>query len=587
MCGIIGYTGRRQAAPVLLDGLKRLEYRGYDSAGIALVRGTGFFVRKKKGRVEELSETASERGTVGIGHTRWATHGEPSERNAHPHVCGKFALVHNGIVENGFRLRKELEETGEIFSSDTDSETVVRLLNRLYDGDVLAALKKTAERLEGSYALAILCTDFPDEIFCARRASPLIVGVGAGECYAVSDPVAVAGREGKFYALSDGEFARLSPDGATVYDRYLRPVAKEEKQYGRAEVPQLGTFRHFMRKEMEEIPDAIENSLLKFIDEPLKNLMRRTKSVSIVACGTAYHSGVAAKTAIEALARIPVEVCAASEYRYGNPVSGEGTLVLAVSQSGETADTIAAARLAKERGASVVAVTNVADSTLTTAADLTLYTYAGREIGVAATKSYNAQLALLYSFAVALAQGKGREELPYSALTELPALAKRALRACDGVRSWAQRFQNARSVFFIGRGSDYAAALEGSLKLKELSYLPSEGYAAGELKHGTLALIDRNTPVVALLTNREIAEKTMNAVHEAYARGARVFLVTSLPEYALRKEVSASVVVPETDPLFSPALSVIPLQALAYYTALACGNDPDKPRNLAKSVTVE
>ncbi len=589
MCGIIGYAGREQAAPKLVEGLKRLEYRGYDSAGIAVLHAGEIAVFKRKGRVSELDGAAKFLGDVGIGHTRWATHGEPSEQNAHPLVFGRFAVVHNGILENYLELKEECEARGETFSSQTDSEVAAHLLEFYYRGDALAALKQTAARLKGSFALAAICSAEPDALYVARRKSPLIVGRDETGLYVASDVPAVA-ECGELYALSDGEFAVLKRGTISFYDE-KGEIGKERMKFVRdAEIPEKGSYAHFMLKEMHEIPAAIANSLIDFESDfrfsGFNIVLCHAEYIQIVACGTAYHSGIAAKHAIERLARIPVEVTVASEYRYCDPIVRANTLVLAVSQSGETADTLAAAELAKARGAKVIAVTNVPDSSLTQIADLTLYTRAGREIAVAATKSFNAQLALLYSLASALSLAKGRGGR-FGALRLLPPLAEQVLSGAEEPKKFAPAFAEAKSVYFIGRGADYCAALEGSLKLKEISYLPSEGYPAGELKHGTLALIEKGTPVVAVLTQRALAEKTMNAVSEVYARGADVLLVTNLPEYAARKEAAHCVLLPECEEAFSPILSVIPLQALAYYTALFCGNDPDKPRNLAKSVTVE
>lgn len=591
MCGIVGYLGERSAAPVLIEGLKRLEYRGYDSAGIAVLDGGVFRLEKRQGKVSGLEGASGLSGNIGIGHTRWATHGAPSQKNAHPHVCGKFAVVHNGIIENYGELREELEEKGAVFLSETDSEVAAHLIDACYEGDFLRAVKRAAERLTGSYALAVLCSDFPEEIVCVRKKSPLVVGKGKDGVYIASDVPAIAENAEDIYVLSDGEFAAVKGDGIAFYDGELRRKNKKKAEYDiKKDVVALSGFEHFMRKEISEIPCAMRNSLLKIDNNGMyRNIYEvlcLTEYIQIVACGTAYHSGIAAKYAIEALARIPVEVCVASEYRYRNPIVKKNTLVIAVSQSGETADTIAAAELAKKSGAVLLAVTNVPYSTLTAIADYTLFTNAGREIAVAATKSYNAQLTVLYSLAIALA-GIGGRRAGDRSLRRLPALAERALSCAEEVRSWTPHFVGAESVYFIGRSVDYCTALEGSLKLKEISYIPSEGYPAGELKHGTLALVEKNTPVIAVVTRRRLAEKTMNAVSEVYSRGAKVFLVTTFPELCARKEVLASVVIPKGRELFSPALSVIPLQALAYYTALARGNDPDKPRNLAKSVTVE
>ena len=591
MCGIVGYTGRRQAAPILLEGLKKLEYRGYDSAGVAVLDGNALQVMKRAGSVENLSAAQAFAGSVGIGHTRWATHGAPTKENAHPHIFGRIALVHNGIIENMKALKEECLARGEKFVSETDSEVIAHLLDGYYEGDILAALKKTAARLTGSFALAVLCTEEPRKIALARRSSPLVVGRAEDGIYLASDIPAIAAKGMTIYALEEKEFALLGEGEAHFYGEDGREIEKKPLDYSIEEdVPEKRGFRHFMRKEMSEIPQSIANTQQIMHAYPqisaLREVLCHAEYLHIVACGTAYHSGLCAKVAFEALARIPVEVTVASEYRYRDPIIRKNTLIVAVSQSGETADTLAAAELAKRSGATLVAVTNVRYSSLARLADFVLFTAAGREIAVAATKSFNAQLVLLYALAGELARAKGRGACG-AELLSLPALAKEALSASEGVRAWTPHFLSAKSVFFLGRGADYCAALEGSLKLKEISYLPSEGYPAGELKHGTLALIEEGTPVVAILTSSRLAEKTMNAVHETYARGAKVFLVTSLPEYCKRREIVSSVLLPDCGEIFSPALSVIPLQALAYYVSVARGCDPDKPRNLAKSVTVE
>lgn len=586
MCGIFGYAGNKRAAPIVYAGLKRLEYRGYDSAGIATVTAEGIKCEKRKGRVEEIRFARDLKGRVGIGHTRWATHGAPSERNAHPHVYGKFAVVHNGILENFETLKRECEARGEVFSSETDSETIAHLLARYYRGSVLSALKETTEKLVGSFALAVLFEGEPDRIYCARRFSPLLVATGEDGAFLASDFTALSGKGNQTFALGDGEFAVLKGDSAEFYDGSLLPVKKESLEYDPlSRAPEKRGYRHFMKKEIAEVPQAVENSLFdlrKTEFSELRKVLCHTNYLHLVGCGTAYHSAYAAKYALERLARIPAEVCLASEYRYKDPVIGEGALVVVVSQSGETADTLAAAELAKERGAPLLAVTNVPYSSLTRLSDFVLYTGAGGEVAVAATKSYNAQLATLYSLAIALAGRNAEEEL-----CGFPALLKLALRRSEKVRGWTNYFLSSKCVLFMGRGADYVAAKEGSLKFKEITYLASEGYAAGELKHGTLALVDDKTPVVAVVTDPLLADKTMNAVHEVAARGAKVFVVTTLKKYARKKEAFASLLLPPCKAEYSPLLTAVPLQMLAYYVSLALGNDPDKPRNLAKSVTVE
>ncbi len=589
MCGIVGYVGKRRAAPVLIDGLYELEYRGYDSVGIALSDGKRLKIIKKTGRVQEIEPAREERGNVGIGHTRWATHGGVTERNAHPHAFKNIVLVHNGIIENAAFLKEECLERGETFSSETDSEVIAHLIANVYRGDLLKAVAEGTKRLVGSYALAVMCIEEPDTVVCARMRSPLIAGKGKDGLVVASDVPAAAEEGATLFALSDGEFAKLKGEDLFFYDASLHEISKEPIEFDPVDdVPDLKGYRHYMRKEIDEIPKVLSLSQAKisrnscFSD--FYEVLCQTKYIQIVACGTAYHSGLCAKEAIERICRVPADVYVASEYRYGDPLIPDGTLVIAISQSGETADTLAAVRLAKERGAYIAAVTNVTYSSLTRLADTVLYTKAGREIAVAATKSFNAQLMTLYSIVSALAATLGKEAPSVGGLS---AMAESAVITAESVRSWTPHFAGAKSAYFIGRGADRYAAMEGSLKLKEISYLPSEGYAAGELKHGTLALIEKGTPVVAVITRREIADKTMSAIHEVYARGATVFLVTCFPELCKTPEVTASAVIPECPPEYSPILSVIPLQMLAYYTSVARGNNPDKPRNLAKSVTVE
>ena len=588
MCGIVGYAGEGRAAPVLIEGLKRLEYRGYDSAGIAVL-GETLTVVRRKGRVEALAAEAEKlSGRLGIAHTRWATHGEPSERNAHPHRYGGVAVVHNGIIENASLLRAECEARGEVFSSETDSEVIAHLIAAAYRGDLLQAVQKAARRLEGSYAIAVLA-EGERVIVAARRKSPLLVGRGEGSVLA-SDLPAIAPLANEVYSLKEGGFALLTEDQVCLFDEELREWEEKPIAFGKVEGDGgKGGYPHYMRKEIAEDPAAIANSIVdltadsRFFD--ISIVLCQTYYIQIVACGTAYHSGVAAKYAIEALSRVPVEVDIASEYRYRDPIVPKGTLVIAVSQSGETADTLAAAALAKERGAKVLALTNVPYSSLTALADFVLLTHAGRETAVAATKSFCAQLASLYSLAASLAALKGRSA---PSLAPFPALCEDALSRSQKVKVWARALCQKKSVYFIGRGADYAAAIEGSLKLKEVSYLASEGYPAGELKHGTLALVGEDAPVVALLSDARLAEKTMNAVHEVRSRGARVFLITTLPSCAEGVLPEEDVLrLPACEAVFSPLCTVVPLQLLAYETAVLLGHDPDKPRNLAKSVTVE
>ena len=588
MCGIVGYAGKGRVAPVLMEGLRRLEYRGYDSAGIAVL-GETLAVVKRKGRVEALAAEAEKlSGRLGIAHTRWATHGEPSERNAHPHRYGGVAVVHNGIIENASVLRAECEARGEVFSSETDSEVIAHLIAAVYRGDLLQAVREAVRRLEGSYAIAVLA-EGERAIVAARRKSPLLVGRGEGSVLA-SDLPAIAPLVSEVYSLKEGGFALLTEDNVCLFDEELREWEEKPIEFGKVEEDGgKGGYPHYMRKEIAEDPAAIANSIVdltadsRFFD--LNIVLCQTYYIQIVACGTAYHSGVAAKYAIEALSRVPVEVDIASEYRYRDPIVPKGTLVIAVSQSGETADTLAAAALAKERGAKVLALTNVPYSSLTALADLVLLTHAGRETAVAATKSFCAQLASLYSLAAALAALKGRSA---PSLAPFPALCEDTLSRSEKVKDWARALCQKKSVYFIGRGADYAAAIEGSLKLKEVSYLASEGYPAGELKHGTLALVGEDAPVFALLSDERLAEKTMNAVYEVRSRGARVFLITTLPSCAEGVLPEEDVLLlPACEAVYSPLCTAVPLQLLAYETAVLLGHDPDKPRNLAKSVTVE
>ena len=588
MCGIVGYAGKGRAAPVLLEGLKRLEYRGYDSAGIAVL-GQKLAVVKRKGRVEALASEAEKlSGCLGIAHTRWATHGEPSERNAHPHRYGGVAVVHNGIIENAALLRAECEARGEVFSSETDSEVIAHLVAAAYRGDLLRAVQEAVRQLKGSYSIAVLAEGVR-VIVAARRGSPLLVGRGEGSVL-TSDLPAIAPLANEVYSLKEGGFALLTEDNVRLFDEELHEWKGKPIEFGKVEGDGgKGGYPHYMRKEIAEDPAAIANSIVDLTADhqfsDISIVLCQTYYIQIVACGTAYHSGVAAKYAIEALSRVPVEVDIASEYRYRDPIVPKGTLVIAVSQSGETADTLAAAALAKERGAKVLALTNVPYSSLTALADLVLLTHAGRETAVAATKSFCAQLASLYSLAAALAALKGRSA---PSLAPFPALCEDALSRSEKVKEWARALCQQKSVYFIGRGADYAAAIEGSLKLKEVSYLASEGYPAGELKHGTLALVGEDAPVVALLSDARLAEKTMNAVHEVRSRRARVFLITTLPsctEGVLPDE--DVLLLPSCEAVFSPLCTAVPLQLLAYETAVLLGHDPDKPRNLAKSVTVE
>lgn len=588
MCGIVGYVGEERAAPILLEGLQRLEYRGYDSAGIAVLREGQLAVVRRKGRVKGLGAARSLEGEIGVGHTRWATHGAPSERNAHPHVYGGVCIVHNGIIENAAALRAACEARGEVFSSDTDSEVIAHLI-AAEKGDLLHATYSACRKLAGSYAVAVLSAAEPDTIVCARRASPLVVGCDERGLYVASDIPAVAAAGRKVYALSDGEFAVLRKGSPPrFFDGALKAVGKQEIVYDAAEdIPVKGGFRHYMKKEISEVPEAVSRSLCDLSKREFSDLCEvlcHTQYLHIVACGTAYHSGLCLQYAAQKFARIPAEAFIASEYRYSDPIVPPGTLAVAVSQSGETADTLAAAALAKERGAKVLAVTNVPCSSLERMSDFVLPTRAGREIAVAATKSFNAQLAALYSLAGALAKGRERAAPPLAAAASC---VREALAAAEQVRGWTPYFLGARSVFFLGRGADYFAALEGSLKLKEISYLPSEGYPAGELKHGSLALVEEGFPVVCVSTSRALAKKSENALAEVKSRGGFCALFSQYGDVLEDSCADFKCLLPALPEALMPAVSVVPLQYFAYKMCIERGFDPDKPRNLAKSVTVE
>ena len=607
MCGIVGFTGSRSAAPVLLKGLGQLEYRGYDSAGIAVLDGGSIRVEKVSGRIAKLCEKtrdgAAVPGVIGIGHTRWATHGAPTDVNAHPHLSndGRFAIVHNGIIENYLALRDELIADGYVFESETDTETVVHLLEHYYDGDIKAAVMKTAARLEGSYALGILCTDAPDTLYVVREASPLILGIGVGENYFASDVTALVSHTKNVIYLEDGEIARLTPASITVCDCTGREIQKPiSRVTWNVEAAEKGGYEHFMLKEIMEQPAAVKAALApRFRDGRIRlddleltaEELRQVNKIIITACGSAYYAGCSGRYAIEKLCRIPVQVELASELRYSDPMVDEHTLVLVISQSGETADTIAALKECRSRGAKILGIVNVVGSTIAKLADYTLYTWAGPEIAVATTKGYPTQLAVLYLFAVCVAEKLGRigaEQYRNAvrALQSLPKLLQQTIDMNYQLPSVASRYAS-RSLFFIGRNTDYAVALEGALKMKEISYLHAESYAAGELKHGTIALIDENQPVIAVCCNEALAEKTLSNIVEVKARGAKVLAVAFRGNKGIVSQADDVVFIPRIDSIFSAALAVVPLQLLAYYAAKEKGCDIDKPKNLAKSVTVE
>ena len=611
MCGIVGYIGKEQAAPILLEGLSRLEYRGYDSAGICVAGEGRLQLTKSKGRLKNLIEMTNDgatlHGMTGIGHTRWATHGEPNDTNSHPHISedGKIALVHNGIIENYMELRQYLQEKGVHFTSETDSEVVAQLLDHFYKetGSVLDALYMVLHRIEGAYALGILCADEPDRIYAARKDAPLLIGYGDGCSFIASDVTALVKYTRDVTYMEDGEVAVLTTDGVTVRNAMEQIIVKEHHHIDwEISAAEKGGYPHFMLKEIMEEPDALRRTLsprihdgrivfegMKLSDEALRGIHR----ISIIACGSSYHVGVIGKYNIEKLTRIPVEVSLASEFRYSDPIIDDKTLCIVISQSGETLDTMAALREAKARGARILSLVNVVGSSIARESDDVLYTWAGPEIAVATTKAYSTQLLLLNMFCLYLADiRKTIPEAQYLELAaemqRLPEKLEQILSDCEQIKHYASLYFNHDSVFFIGRNLDYALGLEGSLKLKEISYIHSEAYASGELKHGTISLIENGTLVVALGTYTPLFDKAMSNVVEVKARGAKVLaLTTESCREEMAKHADALIVIPDTDTMFLPSLGVVPLQLFAYYVALQRGCDIDKPRNLAKSVTVE
>jgi len=608
MCGIVGFTGAQQAAPLLLEGLKKLEYRGYDSAGIAILGDGSIRVEKVSGKVQKLWEkTEGGRGvpgSAGIGHTRWATHGAPTDNNAHPHLSndGRWAVVHNGIIENYAPLREELTAKGYPFHSETDTEVIVHLLESYDCGDVKATVMKTVARLEGSYALGVLCADQPGTLYAVREASPLILGVGVGENYFASDVTALVAYTKNAVYLDDGEFAELTAAGITVYDCTGKPIEKPVSRITwDVEAAEKGGYEHFMLKEIMEQPAAVRSAIAPRLrdgevvleefgltEEELKGFTK----IVLTACGSAYYAGCAARYALESLTRLPVEAVLASELRYADPIIDEHTLLIVISQSGETADTIAAMKECRSRGAKALAIVNVVGSTIAKTADWTLYTYAGPEIAVATTKGYTTQLAVLFLLAMYLGRKLGRlDDERYPALLydllRLPKLIQEAMDLNHGIPALAKKYHRSPSLFFIGRNTDWASALEGALKMKEISYIHAESYAAGELKHGTIALIEEGTPVVAVCCNEALEDKTISNIVEVKARGARVLAVAFRGDRKIVAQANDVIYVPRIHTLFSPILAVLPMQLLAYYVAKENGCDIDKPKNLAKSVTVE
>ncbi len=612
MCGIVGFIGknkRDKAANVLLDGLAKLEYRGYDSAGIAVLGDGKIRVEKSVGRLAALRDKIKGKmpeGLLGIGHTRWATHGRPSDKNSHPHTdcSGDFVIVHNGIIENYLTLKEELIEAGHEFKSETDTEVVAHLLEEVYNGDFVASVRTVLSRVEGSYALVFMSAKHPDMLICAKQDNPLIIGLGEGENFIASDVPAIIAHTRKNYVLADGELAIVTADSVEVTNRKGEKVNKKIFEVTwNAEAAEKGGYEHFMLKEINEQPKAVRDTMSQRITaggkaiqmEELKwdkEYLEKFNRVYIVACGTAYHAGLVGKYYIEKLARIPVMTDVASEFRYREPIIDDKTLFITVSQSGETLDTLAAMKEAKRLGATTLAITNVVGSSIAREADKVLYTWAGPEIAVASTKAYTTQIVLFFMLALYMAEMKGTVTKERAAelvgmLQKVPAQISETLSDVDPIKTFAKDYGFNEDVFYIGRGLDYSVSLEGALKLKEISYIHAEAYAAGELKHGTLALITEGIPVIALATQKSVYEKTLSNIKEVKARDAVVIGIASEGDEELEKYVDHVMKVPATDELLSPILSVVPLQLLAYYAAITRGTDVDKPRNLAKSVTVE
>ena len=608
MCGIVGYIGDNQAAPILLEGLEKLEYRGYDSAGVAVFSENGIRVAKAKGRLRVLSELIeggkAVAGTLGIGHTRWATHGAPSDVNSHPQTSegGKFAVVHNGIIENYLYLKNHLMRRGVQFVSETDTEVVAQMLEYYDRGNILETIAKVISKVEGSYALGIISTEYPDRLFCVRKDSPLIIGVGAGENFIASDIPAILSHTRDIYRLKDNEIAVLTRDAVEFFNPDAEPVEKTiEHIEWDIEAAEKGGYEHFMMKEICEQPKAVRDTIaprirngrvvLDDITLTAEQLRNFTK-ICIVACGTAYHVGVVAKYAFEELLRIPVEVDVASEFRYRKPIIDERTLMIIISQSGETADTLAALREAKRAGCRVLSIVNVVGSTIANESDDVIYTWAGPEISVASTKAYSTQLAVIYLLTLYIGEKLGRlsaEELDryIAELQQIPELIEKMLAHKENIQFFASRYFNAGDMYFIGRNVDYAASLEASLKLKEISYIHSEAYAAGELKHGPISLIEDGTLVIALATDGRLFDKMMSNIREVKARGAVVLGLATEDRTEIAGQTDMVFYIPKISPFMLPSLSVIPMQLFAYYVASMKGCDIDKPRNLAKSVTVE
>ena len=608
MCGIVGYIGDDKATPILLNGLEKLEYRGYDSAGVAVYQNHSVEVVKSKGRLKNLCDSLTSdnhmTGTLGIGHTRWATHGEPSDINSHPHCSenGSFAVVHNGIIENYLYLRDYLMNKGKRFASETDTEVVAQLLEYYYNGNILDTIIKVLSKIEGAYALGIICKDDPDTLYAVRKDSPLIIGLGKGENFIASDIPAIIDKTRDIYRLNDNEIAVIKRDNVTVYNEAKEIITKNKIHIDwDITAAEKEGYEHFMLKEIMEQPKAVHNTISpRLVDGKIvldelkltKEDLQKLKKIVIVACGSAYHVGVVAKYAIEKTVRIPVEIDIASEFRYRDPIIDENVLVLVISQSGETADTLAALREAKKLGARVLSIVNVVGSSIANESDDVLYTWAGPEISVATTKAYSTQLCVVYLLVLYMADLLGtiskQEYQNYVAdLEALPSLIEKTISDTKQIQAVAAKYYQCENIFFIGRNIDYALSLEGSLKLKEISYIHSEAYAAGELKHGSISLIEDGTLVVSLATYEALFDKMMSNIKEVKARGATVLSLTTEDKTIIESETDEVFYIPNINSMMAPSLAVLPLQLFAYYVADNRGCDIDKPRNLAKSVTVE
>ena len=606
MCGIVGYVGKKDCTKVLLDSLSKLEYRGYDSAGVAVFENGKIKTEKTKGRIAQLEEKINRNGglngNAGIGHTRWATHGEPSDVNSHPHGNANITIVHNGIIENYSKIKSFLESKGYVFESQTDTETVAKLLDYYYNGNPMETIENVLDDIEGSYALGILFKDFPDTVYAVRKDSPLIVGVGEDEAFIASDVPAFLKFTNKYYLLEQDEIVILKDGGASIYDKHGTPIEKELMIADwDMEAAEKGGYEHFMLKEINEQPTAITNTISPRIKDGMPSLeecgmteekLASYNNIFVVACGTAMHAGLVGKYVIEQIGRIPVTVDVASEFRYRNPIITDKDLVIVVSQSGETADTLEALKLSKKIGADTLAIVNVVGSSIAREADMVIYTHAGPEISVASTKAYSVQVAVFYLFAFELAYARGaisKEECMRltKELQSIPTMLDVVLKQDQICKYVSSTLVNAENLLYIGRGLDYAMSMEGSLKLKEISYIHSESYAAGELKHGTISLVTENMPVIAVATQRNLFDKTVSNAKEVKARGGKVIFVTHNYINVDDDVADYKIGVPTVDDLLMPLVTVVPLQLIAYYTSVLRGNDVDKPRNLAKSVTVE